>query len=330
MGPGQTYTEPADAIASGTLTAGFTMTLLAGNYLKPFDIPNNLGPWTINGAGGGKTVIDGQGGAPNHRLAWGKGCIHAQSPGTISGIIFQNCGGADGVADGEAGVYAELFTAPGVLKIDKCLFYNNENGIFVPGTASSGGPNITVVVTNSDFEQNGASKDGQSHDLYVQGAEYSETNCRHIGNPWGNNIKVRSPKLSVNGGYHANIAGSRWIDFPNGGTARISGGTFYIASTSGGANMVSYAIENQNNGIDGGMEFTGGSQFFIGRAPSQFNIITGATVSFDSSTSVTWTSSGASIAITGGGSTTGIPLTQAQGGTKNGSPPPVPPRVSGN
>jgi hypothetical protein len=51
-------------------------------------------------------VLDGQGGAPDHRLAWGKGIIHSRSAGTIMGIGFVNGGGDDGVSDGEAGVYA--------------------------------------------------------------------------------------------------------------------------------------------------------------------------------------------------------------------------------
>jgi hypothetical protein len=328
VGPGQTFTEPADAIAS--LASGFNMTVLAGTYYKPFDIPNTLRGWTINGAGGGRTIFDGQGGVgAGHRLAWGKGFVHTQSPGTLSNIVFQNAGGADGSGDGEAAVYAELFSSAGTLTINRCLFQNNENGIFVPaGGSGKPGAGIAVVVTNSDFIANGQSKDGQSHDLYVQGDSYTESNCNHYGNPYGNNIKVRSPVLSVTGGYHANTAGSRWIDFPNGGTATVNGGTFTIPSTSGGGNVIGYAEENQNNGVTGGMAFSGSAKLYIGRYNTQINVATGGTVSFASTVSLTWTSSGASISVTNGGSVTGIAF--APGSSTIGSEPAVPARVSGN
>jgi len=305
------------------------MNVLAGTYVKPFDIPSNLGPWKINGAGAGRTIFDGRGGAGSgNRLSFGKGFIHAQSPGNISNIVFKNAGGADGSADGEAAVYAETFASAGTLYIDRCLFDSNENGIFVPGGgAGNPGNGISIVVTNSDFINNGQSGDGGSHDLYVQGTSYYEMNCNHYGNPYGNNIKVRSPTLSVNGGYHANTAGSRWIDFPNGGTARISGGTFTIPSSSPGGNVISYASENQNNGVTGGLIFSGGARVFIGRFNTQFLVATGGTVSFDGTVVLTWTSSGASVTVAGGGSVTGIPFSPS--GTI-GSEPSVPAHVSGN
>jgi hypothetical protein len=324
VGPGRTYTEPADAIPY--LASGFNMTVLAGTYYKPFDIPNTLTKWTITGAGGGKTIFDGRGGVGSgYRLSWGKGFIHAQSPGTISNIVFQGGGGGDRKADGEAGVYAELFTVPGTITINKCLFQNNENGIFVP---AGPGINVSVVATNCDFLQNGQSRDGGSHDLYVQGASYSETNCNHYGNPYGNNIKVRSPVMTVSGGYHANTAGSRWIDFPNGGRATVTGGVFTIPSTSAGGNIIGYAEENQNNGVTGGMAFSGGSKLYVGRYNSQIMVYTGGVVSFDSSVSLTWTSTGANIIVTKGGSVTGIPLSPS--GATIGAEPAVPGRVSGN
>lgn len=191
VGPGQQFTEPAYAISS--LAPGFTMTVLAGTYYVPFDVPQNMGPFTIRGAGAGKTKFDGRGGiGGGHRLSWGKGFVHTRSPGTISGIEFTNCGGMDRVADGEAGVYAESFAKPGTLFINRCQFTRNENGIFVPSGASttSTGYGISISVTKSDFFQNGQSKDGLSHDIYVSGASYSEAYCNHYGNPYGNNIKV--------------------------------------------------------------------------------------------------------------------------------------------
>jgi hypothetical protein len=188
--------------------------------------------------------------------------------------------------------------------------------------------NVSIVATNCDFLQNGQARDGGSHDLYVQGASYSETNCNHYGNPYGNNIKVRSPVLTVSGGYHANTAGSRWIDFPNGGRATVTGGVFTVPSTSAGGNIIGYAEENQNNGVTGGMAFSGGSKLYVGRYNSNIMVATGGVVSFDSSVSLTWTSTGANIIVTQGGSVTGIPLSPS--GATIGAEPAVPARVSGN
>lgn len=193
VGPGQRFTEPALAIPF--LAPKFNMTILPGTYYIPFDIPPNMGPFTMRGAGKGRTIINGRGGAgAGYRLSWGKGCIHTRSPGRISSIVFTNCGGADQSADGEAGVYAENFNGiRGTVYIDRCLFLKNENGIFVPsGSVGSPGFGVSTSVTNTDFVQNGQSLDGYSHDVYVQGPSYAEANCNHYGNPYGNNIKVSS------------------------------------------------------------------------------------------------------------------------------------------
>ncbi|KAI9034693.1 hypothetical protein DFJ74DRAFT_763272 [Hyaloraphidium curvatum] len=326
VGPGQLYTEPAQAIPN--MRPGFSMLVLPGTYYTPFDIPPDMGPFTIAGSGGGRTVFDGRGGiGSGHRLAWGKGFVHARSPGTVRDIVFRNGGGGDGEADGEAGLYAELFSAPGTLHAERCLFEANENGIFVPsGAAGFPGVGISVEVKDCDFVGNGVSGDGGSHDVYVQGAAYSETNCNHYGNPWGNNIKVRSPILSVTDGYHQNSpAGARWIDFPNGGTATILRGVYSINSSSVGGNVIGYSEESTSNGITGGMTFTNPT-LYIGRL-SYVNLSPGATVRFVGAT-VRWTAD-VGIGPTGGGSIQGIPLSPPAGTVFVGDPAP-PPRVSGN
>ena len=67
-------------------------------------------------------VLNGQGGiGSGHRLSYGKGVIHTQSPGTIIGIGFTGGGGTDGSSDGEAGLYAgKHLSLPSPLLISAC------------------------------------------------------------------------------------------------------------------------------------------------------------------------------------------------------------------
>ena len=325
VGPGQTFTEMAYAIPC--MAPGFKMTVLGGTAdVVSFDIPTGLDGWTIQGQADGKESLNGQGGiGGGHRLAWGKGCIHARSPGRVYGIVLTGCGGADNVGDGEAGLYGEAFLAPGTLVADHVMFQSNENGAFVPGMGV-GGANVTLDIESCDFVNNGQSKDGLSHDLYVQGPELTVNASNFYGNPYGNQIKSRSPEVHVTGGYNANTAGGRWIDRPDGGITTVTGGIYDIAASSAGENVIGYGEESANNGL--GTWVWQGAQVFVGRYNATSDVLSGNTVAFDSASSLTWTGSAASMAVSGGGVVTGLAMVPPAG-TVFGSDPTPPAHVSG-
>ena len=327
IGPTQLFTEMAYAMPC--MAPGFTMTVQSGTAdLVPFDIPPGLDGWTILGQADGKESVDGRGGlAGGHRLAWGKGCIHAQSPGRVYGIVLQNCGGpaAGGGGSGEAGLYAENFAAPGTLVADHVMFQGNDDGIFIPNTPGPGA-NVSLDVESSDFVNNGQSKDGLSHDIYDQGAALIVNNSNFYGNPYGNQIKTRAPTNKVTGGYNANVAGGRWIDAASGGSVSVQGGVYDVPANSPGENVVGYGEEFTSNGLSG-FGWTG-AKIYIGRYSSTLEVATGGTVTFDGTNALTWTGSGASIGVANGGSVAGLPSVPPAG-TVFGSDPTPPPHISG-
>jgi hypothetical protein len=332
IGPSQTFTEMAYAIPC--MAPGFTMTVLSGTAdLVPFDIPATLSGWTILGQADGQESINGQGGiAAGHRLAWGKGCIHAQSPGRVYGIVLKNCGGAasGGGGSGESGIYAENFSAPGTLVIDHVLIENSDDGVFSPSYQLSvfngPGQNVTLDIESCDFVNNGQSQDGLSHDIYATGAALIVNNSNFYGNPYGNQIKTRTLTTTVTGGYNANIAGGRWIDAANGGVVTVTGGVYDVPASTPGENVIGFGEE----GIvptTNSMSWSG-AHLYVGRFDTGLEVATGENVAFDGTNTLTWTASGATIAVSGGGTMTGLP-TSPPVGTVFGSDPTPPAHVSG-
>ena len=257
-GPGQYFTEPGlavkSAIAAGALVKGFSIKVLAGTYVVPFDIPQGMDGWTITGAGPDAyaTVCDGQGGETNnHPLAFHKGFIHAQSPGTVKWLQFKNCGGLpfSSSFENQAGVFAETFAALGTITVVQCAFDGCNDSVYVPGIGA-GGDGVSIVVDHCDFglhASNGADQSGNTHDMYVQGAGVVVRNSHFYGNAWGHQIKSRAQSTEVDGCYVAQLGG-RWVECPDGGALSMTGNTFVTLPATLGGNVFGYGNESVKNG----------------------------------------------------------------------------------
>lgn len=241
-----TFTEPADAINASAVAAIFSMTVAAGTYIKPFNVNPGF-TFSITGAGAYKTIFDGRGGfTGGNRLSYGKGFLHTSSPCTITGISFNNCGGLplDSSYENQAGIYAETFAAQGTVMITRCAFDGNNDGVFVPSAAI-----IDTTISNCDFgkvKSNGADQSGLTHDVYISGSSLTINNTNFYGCHWGNNVKSRSPKLTMSGGYSASWGG-RCIDYPEGGLLTVTGGIYtQVNAPDLQANLMEYGSENSN------------------------------------------------------------------------------------
>lgn len=247
VGAGQQFPTPDLGIQA--LADGGTMNVYDGTYYIPFHVPPTYTNITIKAVNRGKVTFDGRGGAgAGFRLAYGKGFVHMETPGVIDGFHFINCGGADDVGDGEAGVYVENFASLGTCTIQYCKFDGNECGIF-GGLWQQTGGNCNIVVQNCDFAQttgNGVTSDGRSHDFYINCNDLKVYNCNFYGGAntrtYGNCMKSRAKTMTVNGGYVAHNQG-RCIDRPDGGTLAVSNLTL-TAVAGAVANFIGYANEN--------------------------------------------------------------------------------------
>lgn len=278
---------PEPRYAMQAIADGGTMWIGGGTYYLPFGVANvedvslathtNFGPnpsavggaarfvtgITIIGSGTlslTPTIFDGQGGygpGPSHpyRLTLGKGFLYARAPVNLWAVKLINGGGADGVADGEAAIYAEHFHQEGTLNCYYCMFDGNENGLYSPNAVSGGVPNpagqyVNIALYNCDFGyqvSNGQSLDGLSHDFYLNCASVLVVDCVFHGCLHGNDMKSRSPYLEVTGGHVVNVDG-RWIDYPNGGELICNGVTFYNGPYCN-YNCLGYANENSENDL---------------------------------------------------------------------------------
>ena len=214
----RTFTNPA---------AGKTDTIPAGTWTGHLDIAPEFHDYTMQGAGRALTILDGQGGAGSgHRLSYGKGVIHTRSVNTlIQDVGFINGGGADGTSDAEAGFYAGDGQT-GLVTVRRCDFSASENGIFMQSGAGD------LLIDTCTFGVNGANglNDGRSHDNYVCGASTTIKGSYYVGNSRGNQIKSRSPVLTVSGTYIGRTNG-RWIDMPGGTDATSTNNTFVTLGT---------------------------------------------------------------------------------------------------
>jgi hypothetical protein len=252
-----------------------------GTYRMAFDIPSEKPQITIKAANVGKVVLDGQGGVgANHRLAFGKGIIHCRSTNcTFIGLRFLGGGGADGAADGEAGLYIDN-PAQGSFLVRKCSFDNCENGIFINDQNDDAGHNVTILLEDCHFGQdfsNGQSKDGLSHDVYLRGVQASVTRCTFYGNKYGNLIKSYAKELTVTDSWFSHGAG-RWLDLNHGGKLMVS--NCHVEQDEGANNqMVSYAVQNVQSGA--GPATIGQSEFVLSRFDTQVWVAAGSKVVFD-------------------------------------------------
>jgi len=271
---GDQYTEPMYAMSA--IADGGTMHVDAGRYYRVFGVANtgdtsfaefrNFGSntaqlpagaarfstgITISGAGtlgaeGTRTIFNGQGGVGNgHRLTFGKAFVYCRAPVTFNDIQFINCGGADGVGDGEAAIYPEAFLVDGNLTVNRCAFDGNEQGVFAPFIGGGGlGLHVSVYLNYCDFGyevSNAQARDGFSHDVYLQCNYVFIDHCNFYGCEFGNQVKCRSPNLTITNSYIRAVSG-RCIDYPDGGALNVSD-TILDQRTDCNGNYLAYANE---------------------------------------------------------------------------------------
>jgi hypothetical protein len=129
----------------------------------------------------------------------------------------------------------------GHLRVEDCRFLDNENGIL-----TSGHPNSTLEIKNSEFGNNGAG-DGQSHNLYVgtiallkvTGSYFHHAKSGHL-------LKSRATKnLIFYNRLTDEIGGtaSYELEFPNGGLAYAMGNVIQQSSTTENPNVISFGAE---------------------------------------------------------------------------------------
>jgi hypothetical protein len=211
-GPWPPAADPADKI-----------TLPEGTFTGVYATAKKL---TVQGAGMRKTILDGQKGVGSgHRLAWGKGIIHAGAEILVQDVGFINGGGGDGKSDAEAGFYGEGFE--GTATLLRCAFDACENGIFVP---SGDLAKFDLVLDSCVFGRTGgnALADGRSHDMYVSGKSTTIRNSIFLGNSRGNTVKCRGLKLTLENNHIRRVTG-RWVDLP-GGTECVSRNNVYVTN----------------------------------------------------------------------------------------------------
>ena len=300
------------------------VTVDAGSYTDAVDFPAAV---TLKGATGtaSDVVFDGQGGyTQGHKLAWGKAIHHLSAPCTIQGVSYRNAGGLpfSSSYENQAGIYAEGFTGTVTLAglaVDGC-----NDGIFVPSTTSAPGSAVSTALSGCEFGKlasNGADQSGLTHDYYLNGPSTTDTGSVHHGCTYGNNKKSRSPVFTVNGGFSVSTGG-RWINYPDAGLLTVVGGTVVIDKSAPNENLFSYGDESQANGVNLKSSVTGVT-FYVGRYNTTFFVCAGMTLDF-STCKVVWTDPGASIAVTGGGTITGLPTGSPPAGTVFGTAPAVP------
>jgi len=241
---------PAPSTATGTLAltgiatmaAGSTIELPAGTVTATATLPV---AGTINGAGMGKTIIDGTGPLT---LSYGKALLVPLVPGTvIANVTLQNAACSDnngaGVRDAGDGMGGALYQ----VEITGC-----QDGML---TFASDWNLVNCSVHGNGFG------DGLSHELYfsrgastVQNNTVALTNTNATCGPKSTHaLKSRAGTTIVTGGVltgsadpTGNIGGSV-IDIPDCGIAVFSGTTATLAAGTANTVFVSYGSETGLN-----------------------------------------------------------------------------------
>lgn len=211
VGPGQTYTTIAAAIAAAH--DGDTINVLAGVYVNDFaEIRAKVTLTAI----GGQATMRATGYIPN-----GKGILITDTDVTITGFSFVGAA----VTDADGGNGAGIRYQGGNLVLNDCYFANNQDGLL-----ANADPTGTITITNSEFYHNGATKGpgaGYTHNLYVNEVARLdiESSYSHGANI-GHEIKSRAQTTIV---HNSRIVdgptgtASYSIDLPNGGIVTIGG-----------------------------------------------------------------------------------------------------------
>ena len=210
VGPGQTYTTLAAAIAA--THDGDTVNVLAGTYVNDFaEIHSKI---TLN-AVGGRVKLQATAFIPNQ-----KAILITDTDTTINGFTFIGAR----VTQASGGNGAGIRYQGGNLTLNKCYFASNQNGIL-----AAPDPAGTITITASEFYRNGAASGptaGYTHNIYIgEIAKLDIENSYVHGANVGHEIKSRALVTIINNSRVVDGptgTASYSIDLPNGGAATLT------------------------------------------------------------------------------------------------------------
>ncbi len=250
VGPGQTYTTIAAAIAAadGDNSAAnyYVITVAPGTYTN--DTATVSRPMTIEAAQPGSAVILNETVAlPNQ-----KGILISLAQLTVDGLTFQGA-----YIDGSLGANGAGIRAEGsqgyTLTVRNSQFISNQEGILTDVNFP-----LDVVLTNNVFMNNGnGDTSSLTHGVYIGSGNNSLT---AIGNEFcgtivGHNIKSRAMVTIIENNTlydgaadpnqpSCNVGSASYaLDIPNGGVAVVSGNTMIQGTATQNSNMFSYGEE---------------------------------------------------------------------------------------
>lgn len=220
VGPDQPFKTLASAVQASS--PGDTLVLTVGDYVDDFAVIHH--PLTIRSTGG-KARLRATGLIPN-----GKAILIANADLTIEDLIFE---GAKVSHNNGAGIRYQK----GTLKIESCIFRNNENGIL-----GSDNPAGLISISGSLFQDNGYG-DGYTHGIYIgKISELTIYRTGFVGTHTGHHLKSRAATTLVHNNYFADDRhGSSYaIDLPNGGTAAVESNYFIQKENTKNPVIISY------------------------------------------------------------------------------------------
>lgn len=130
----------------------------------------------------------------------------------------------------------------GTLRVNNCLFYDNQNGILTSSTIDDG----VLEISNSEFGYNGIG-DGLTHNLYVgkikklkvTGSYFHHANFGHLLKSRAQYNEIMYNRLSDEVGGRASYE----LEFSNGGIAYVVGNIIQQGSETENSIMISYGVE---------------------------------------------------------------------------------------
>ncbi len=231
VGPGQTYTTIAAAIAASQ--DGDTIEVQAGTYINDFsEISTRIALIAV----GGRVTMKARGIVPN-----GKGILITDTDVSITGFTFEGAHIPAGEGQNGAGIRYQ----GGNLSVSGCYFRHNQNGILADAD-----PTGTISITASEFASNGDVQGGgvgYTHNIYIGAVALLDVEGSYFHHAhYGHEIKSRALATIIN---NTRIVdgpsgtASYSIDLPNGGAATISNDRIEQGPDSSNPIIISYGEE---------------------------------------------------------------------------------------
>lgn len=278
VGAGQEFQTIAAAV--GAAQDGDVVAVQAGTYVDDFaEVTHKI---TLEGVGGMVNLV------ASGSIGNGKAMLITDTDVTIDHFAFTGATVADGNGAG-------IRYQGGNLVVSDSLFRDNQDGIL--GAAD---PNGTVLITDSEFDHNGAG-DGYTHGIYIgdiaslviEGSYFHDAVVGH-------EIKSRAEATTIRDSRIADDDGSASyaVDLPNGGAVTISGSVIEKGPNS--QNPVMIAFGEEGNLHANSSLTVSGDTLLYDRAPSPSSLLV--------------RNVGGSPAVVSGNSYFGLPASQVLGG----------------